>query len=302
MIDEVKDDVIEEEVAEEDVEEGVEDLIEEGAEEEVEEDREEGEAEEEDVDESGKAVDKEGDEAERLIVDLDDEPEVPAPDWVRDLRKRNRELQRENREYREKLNARQVAPVLGEKPKLADFDYDEEQFEQSLSAWYARKREVDAAAKREEEEQAAIEKAWNDRLAAYAHDRDEFSARAKVTDYADAEAVVEELFNQPQQGVALHVSENPARTIYTLGKNPQTLKRLSENKDPLKLAYALGRLEAQMAAAPRKPAAMPEKRVTGSGSKTSSSDSHHEKLLNEAMKTGDMTKVIRYESQRAKKK
>ena len=81
---------------------------------------------------------------------------APAPEWVRELRKNHRDLQKKNRELEEKLRAN-VEPVktvdLGRKPTLEDSDYDADDFEQKLSGWYERKRQVDEMAAKAEADQ-----------------------------------------------------------------------------------------------------------------------------------------------------
>ena len=78
-----------------------------------------------------------------------EEPKQAAPAWVRELRRRERDLQREVRELRAKAQAPQQGenqpPAAGAKPKLEDHDYDAERFETALSGWFERKRHVDKA-------------------------------------------------------------------------------------------------------------------------------------------------------------
>lgn len=101
----------------------------------------------------------------------EDEEQAKAPEWVRELRKSQRELARENRELKARLEvkAAETNPVaeLGPKPNLEDYEYDTEKYEKDLSAWHDRKRAADdaaAAAKAKENEAAA---AWQATLDAY---------------------------------------------------------------------------------------------------------------------------------------
>src|SRR3972149_5754093 len=99
------------------------------------------------------------------------EEEAHAPEWVRELRKTNREDKRRIRELEEKLTATKAAETkpaaLGKKPTLEDHDYDTEKFEQALTAWYDRKREADQAAVQAEAAQKEQQKAWQAKLDAY---------------------------------------------------------------------------------------------------------------------------------------
>ena len=69
-----------------------------------------------------------------------EEEEVRAPEWVRELRKTNREKERRIRELEARLSATttEIKPVvtLGPKPKLDDYDYDTELFEQAIDQWH----------------------------------------------------------------------------------------------------------------------------------------------------------------------
>lgn len=225
-----------------------------------------------------------------------EEPER-APEWVRELRKSHRELQRKVREYEEQ-SARVAAPVaiptLGAKPKLEDHDYDTDRYEAALEAWYRQKDTVEAARKQAEAQAEAQRKAWQDKLEGYAKAK----AELRVKDYEDAEATVQESLNTVQQGVLLQGADNPALVVYALGKNPKKAKELSAISDPVKFAFAVAKLEAQLKVNPAKRPPAPERAITGSSAPISGTvDSTLERLRAEAERTGDMTKVIRYKQQ-----
>jgi predicted RNase H-like nuclease (RuvC/YqgF family) len=89
-------------------------------------------------------------EPDEITIMIGDEPveeEVQAaPDWVRDLRKKNREDQKRIRELEARL-AQTQAPAqtqLGKKPILEDFDYDTTAYESALADWFDKKRSFDA--------------------------------------------------------------------------------------------------------------------------------------------------------------
>lgn len=226
----------------------------------------------------------------------DPEPER-APEWVRELRKSHRELQRKVREYEEKA-AQTVAPAaiptLGAKPKLEDHDYDTDKYEAALEAWYRQKDTVEAARKQAEAQAEAQRKAWQDKLEGYAKAK----AELRVKDYEDAEATVQESLNTVQQGVLLQGADNPALVVYALGKNPKKAKELAAISDPVKFAFAVAKLEAQLKVNPAKRPPAPERAVTGGSAPISgTTDSTLDRLRAEAERTGDMTKVIRYRQQ-----
>jgi len=250
--------------------------------------------------------DNEGEDAQETAAESDDvvvtigeeapptEEETQAPEWVRELRKTNREDKRRIRELEDKLNATKTAETkpaaLGKKPTLEDHDYDTEKFEQALTAWYDRKREADQAATQAEAAQKEQQKAWQAKLDSYGKAK----AELKVKDFDDAEAVAQDVFNVTQQGIVLQGAENPALVIYALGKNPKKAKEISTITDPVKFAFAVAKLETQLKVTQRKAATTPERTVQGTGNKSGTVDSTLERLRTEAAKSGDFTKVVQY--------
>lgn len=222
------------------------------------------------------------------------EEEQRAPEWVRELRKANREKERKIRELEAKLNAAatETKPVvLGPKPTLESCDYDSDEYEAKLADWYDRKREADAAEADAAAQRDAEAKAWQDKLDSYAKAR----ASLKVRDYEDAEAFALDTFNVTQQGIVLQGSDNPALIIYALGKSQKRAKELASITDPVKFAFAVAKLETQLKVTNRKAAAAPERTITSGGGRISGSvDSTLERLREEALKTGDLSKVMAY--------
>ena len=222
------------------------------------------------------------------------EEEVRAPKWVRELRKSNREKERKIRELEAQLNASatETKPVaLPAKPTLEGCDYDSDEYENKLAAWYEQKREYDAAEAQIEAQRDAEAKEWQDKLNSYAKAK----ASLKVRDYEDAEAFALDTFNVTQQGIVLQGAENPAHLIYALGKSQKRAKELASINDPVKFAFAVAKLETQLKVTNRKAAAAPERTITSGGGRISGSvDSHLERLREEALKTGDLSKVMAY--------
>lgn len=250
-------------------------------------------------DESNAVSDDEGEGEDDVVVSIGEEAppqeeEARAPEWVRELRRANREKERKIRELEAKLNAAptETKPVaLGKKPTLEDCDYDSEEYENKLASWYEQKREYDAAEASAQAQRDAEAKAWQDKLDSYAKAR----ASLKVRDYEDAEAVALETFNVTQQGIVLQGSDNPALIIYALGKNTNKAKELASITDPVKFAFAVAKLETQLKVTNRKAAASPERTITSGGGRISGSvDSTLERLREEALKTGDLSKVMAY--------
>jgi len=262
-------------------------------------------------DEEGSVADQEGQsessndaesDEDEVVVSIGEEAPPPeettrAPEWVRELRKADREKARRIKELEAKLNATtgtETKPVtLGAKPKLEDHDYDTEKFEAALSDWYERKRIADQQAEQKLQAEKAQHEAWQAKLDSYGKAR----AELKVRDFEDAEAVAQDVFDITQQGIVLQGADNPALVIYALGKNPKKSKELANIKDPVKFAFAVAKLETELKVTNRKAAPPPERTIQGTGRVSGAVDSTLERLRAEAEKTGDMTKVIAYKRQ-----
>lgn len=247
------------------------------------------------------------DDGDEVIVTIGEESppseeQQAAPEWVRELRKSHRQLQREKRELEEKLKA-VSAPVerpvaVGKKPSLEEFDYDAEKYEAELANWFERKRKADEAEAKARSAEAEQQKAWQDKLSSYGKAK----ADLKVRDFEDAEATVSETLNVTQQGVVLQGAENPALVVYALGKNPRKAKELAAITDPVKFAFAIAKLETQLKVQNRKAAAPPEKTVRGTGPVSGAVDSTLERLRVDAEKTGDYSKIMAYKRQQRAKR
>ena len=243
---------------------------------------------------------EESTESDEVVISIGDEPieeaKEQAPEWVRELRKADREKSKRIRELEAKLQS--VAspdskPItLGKKPSLSDdgIDYDAEVFEQRLTEWHDRKHQIEQQENEQKRERDAQEQAWKDRLDAYAKSKESL----KVKDYEDAEAVAQETLNVTQQGILVQGADNPALIIYALGKNPAKAKELAGIKDPVKFAFAIAKLETQLKVTNRKAPPPPEKVIQGTGRASGAIDSTLERLRAEAEKTGDMSKVLAY--------
>ena len=247
-------------------------------------------------------------ESDEVVVTIGDEPveEEPherAPEWVRDLRKKNQETVKENRELKKKIEALQTAPAdklvtIGEKPTLESCEYDTDKFEQELEQWHEAKRKVSEQERKKQEDGAKAQAAWQATLDSYSKRKSEL----KVSDYEEAEFAAQELLSVTQQGVILSGADNPALVVYALGKNPKKAQELAAISDPVKFAFAVAKLEKDMKVTPRKTAPLPESTVRGNARVSAGVDSTLERLRAEADRTGDRTKVASYMKQQAAKK
>lgn len=246
---------------------------------------------------------KGGEEDQEVVVSIGNE-ETPASEEekaadrspvIRDLRRRHRELARENAELKAKLGTGQPAaqgkPELPPKPKLADFDYDEEKYDQARDAWDSKKREADAW----EENQRKAAEAQQKRVQAINEGYANSIKALGVKDYQEAEEEAAGALDQVQQSILKAGAANPAALVYALGKTPKKLAELASIKDPVKFAVAVGKLETEVKVTKRtstKPA--PETTVRSNTSSATTTSATLERLQAEADKTGDRTKVAAY--------
>lgn len=250
-------------------------------------------------DEEGSEEESEDDE---VVITLGDEETPPQeedegkhnPELVKKLRKLHKEQARENRELKAQLEALtkvENKPIeLGPKPKLSDYDYDEDEFDKAIDEWHQNKLVYEQEQQNIKKEQEAQQEAWNNRLEVYSEHKD----KLKVKDFEESEYTVTTTLNPTQQGMIVEGADNPAALVYALGKHPGKLKELASIESPVKFAFEVAKLEAKMKVTTRKSPPPPEKKVKGNGSLSGTVDSTLERLRSEAEKTGDYSKVIAY--------
>ncbi|CAJ7851309.1 Uncharacterised protein [Burkholderia pseudomallei] len=228
-----------------------------------------------------------------------DEQHQAAPQWVKDLRKDYAAAQRRIRELEAKEATKQQpqqaqAPMLGPKPKLEEFDYDEGKFDEALGKWYADKAKVDAADAEKRQADEARQRAIQDRHLGYAREAQEL----RVKDFPDAETEVVAALSVEQQGILLAGADKPALLVYALGRYPTKLQQLAQIKDPVRFAFAAAKLEKELKVTSNRTATKPapEGRVSSSAGAPAAGGGERklEQLRAEAEKTGDYSKVVAY--------
>lgn len=229
-----------------------------------------------------------------------DDETAAAPAWVKDLRRNNREMARKLREFEAEkatAGAAQQVQEIGAKPKLddPDIDYDTEKYEARLDAWMQKKTEKE---RRENEQRADLERQRQE-WTAKVEGHKKAAATLGVADYEDAEEVVRSAFSDVQQCILLE-ADNSAALAYVIGKRPAKAKELASITNPVKFAMALAKLETQVKTTNKKVAPPPETRVKASAPVSGAVDSKLAKLMEEADRTGDRTKVAAYHREKAR--
>lgn len=232
---------------------------------------------------------------EDFVVDLDPEPEAqPHGEAVRNLRARLKELEAEKKALEAKVQPQQELEELGAKPKLADFDFDDDKFEAAILEWNERKRKIEAKASEREELQRKQDEAWKARLSFY----EESKSKLGVADYDDAEATLSEVLSPGFPGltapdIRMNIikggAKDPSLLIYALAKRPEKAKALAEIEDPVQFAWEASRIEATMKVNRKQPPT-PERMPSGKkGGATI--DAAYDRALEKALKTGDATEL-----------
>jgi hypothetical protein len=242
-------------------------------------------------------------EEEELIVTIGEEAppqqdeDTKAPEWLRNVRKQNREQAKKIRVLEQQLaqaQPREQTPQLGPKPTLESCDYDADLFERKLDAWKERKLVSDRQQAEARDAEAKRQEYFNSKFEAYSTRKAEVIG--KIKDFADVEETVLDALNDTQRGVVLAHAKDPALLLYAIGKDEKRLQELAKLSDPVEFIFAVARMETQMRTQSRKPASAPETRITGSAP-SPGSETQLNKLREAAEKTGDYTKVIAYKNQ-----
>lgn len=222
-----------------------------------------------------------GDEEISLTEEDDDHVDgQPAPQWVKDLRKNNREKDKEVRELRRQLEQIQSKPaeqqqpqqldVVPPKPTLESCDYDEQAFDTALTDWHEKKGRAEQSQQQQQRQQQEHQQRYNERIAKH----NERAAKLPVKDYAETEAIVRSELPSLQQSVLIHAADEGSELIaYALGKNPQLRQRVAAETDPIRAAFLLGQISKQVSLAPKvKKAIKPEPEVRGGGADAKQDD------------------------------
>jgi hypothetical protein len=221
-----------------------------------------------------------GDEEIPLTEEDDDHVDgQPAPQWVKDLRKNNREKDKELRELKRQLEEIQSKPaevqqpqsdVIPPKPTLESCDYDEEAFEQAVTDWHENKSRVEQTKQQQQRQQQENIQKFQKRL----EQHNERATKLPVKDYRETEEVVRRELPVIQQEILIHAADEGSELIaYALGKNPQLRQRVAAETDPIRAAFLLGQISKQVSLAPKpKKAIKPEPEVRGGGADAKQDD------------------------------
>jgi hypothetical protein len=242
-----------------------------------------------------------------LVVEIGgDDEDDGAPEWVKNVRRENRELKKRLKALETETVTAQSVQALPPEPTEEECDYDFAVFKEKWRQWNELKLQHDA---REAEQKALQERAaqrWEAKLTTYETGKEKLGA----DDFDDAEATVSEIFAKPFPGIAAadvrmgiikQGAKDPTTLVYALGRNPEKAKALAEIDDPVEFAFELGRMESGMKVLRSGVKPVPERRIGSAAPGVAGAvDNTLERLRAEAEKTGDFTKVVAYKRQMKK--
>jgi hypothetical protein len=260
-----------------------------------------------------KPAEEESEEGEELVIEIegesptqeDEKEKAETPQWVKDTREKNRELnkklkQREKEldELREKQNPN--AGKLRQKPTLEDHDFDGPAYEADLEKWIGEKSADSDKRKEEANAQKAIDDEVQSRIDLY-KDR-KASIGKRISDYDEHVAEAEEGLSELQRhSIAYYFKESAAEIMYVIGKQPDQLEKLSKITDPTEMLLAVKDIQSKMKVSARKPKTKPETIVEGQSKTTNGNEAYLERLEKEAAKTGDRTKITAFKREQREK-
>lgn len=222
-----------------------------------------------------------GDEEIQLTEEDDDHVDgQPAPQWVKDLRKNNREKDKELRELRRELEQVKSKPaeqqpmqqveVIPPKPTLESCDYDEVAFEQAVTDWHEKKSRVEQSKQQQQRQQQEYQQRFQQRVEAH----QKRASTLPVKDYQQMEEIVRAEVPDLHKEILIHCADEGSELIaYGLGKSQQLRQRVAAETDPLRAAFLLGQISKQVSLAPKaKKAIKPEPEVRGGGADAKQDD------------------------------
>lgn len=222
-----------------------------------------------------------GDEEISLTEEDDDHVDgQPAPQWVKDLRKNNREKDKELRELRRQLEQvqsrpaeqqpQQQADVIPPKPTLESCEYDEEAYEAALTDWHEKKGRAEQSKQQQQRQQQEYQQRFQQRVEAHK----QRAAKLPVKDYQEMEEIVRAEVPDLHKEILIHCADEGSELIaYGLGKSQQLRQRVAAETDPIRAAFLLGQISKQVSLAPKpKKAIKPEPEVRGGGADAKQDD------------------------------
>lgn len=211
---------------------------------------------------------------------------------IRHLRSTLRQAQKDLAEARK--SAPQGTVELGPKPKIADFDYDEDRYEAALDKW----KDQERASK---QQQSAATQTAEDQQRFLVGRLEKVQRETQALGRGDAEEAVDTvraaLGEAKFAGIAglLDDGTDAGKFFYALAKSPQQLEAIASQNDGIRLLKEITRLEGQLKMVKRRAPAAIDTPERGSGNTIPAKrDKELERLEKEAERDGDRTRIVAY--------
>lgn len=233
----------------------------------------------------------EPDDAEEDVVTFgaDDVRGEDEPEGIRNLRE---ELKRQKARVRE-LEGNGAGPVeVGPRPKLEDFDYDEDAHEEAIVAWIDQKRSAEAQTTARDEAARQAQQKFDTQHRAF---EDGWTA-LRVTGKDAARAKVEDTFDEMQCAMLIKAARgNGAGLMLYLGTSPASLEKLKGlASDPAEF-IAEAAVMAKEVKVRRKPTTTPIEPVRGGTGGAAKGDARRARMERDAETSGDYSAIVKYD-------
>ncbi|UKK84747.1 hypothetical protein L7H23_01185 [Sphingopyxis sp. BSN-002] len=214
----------------------------------------------------------------------DDDTAADLPKRLRaEIKERDRKLAIANKRLAELDKPAPVVEV-GPRPTRDEFDWDDEKYDAAIDKWnrdkFAAEQQASAPTDLETEAKADVAK---------------LQTGLSSLAFADASEVVGnamEALTDAQQFMISQASNESAKLIYALGKNPDRLAALSAIKNPVKFIAEVARMEAQMTTTRRKAPPPPENIRQGDARPAQGGDKELARLQKQAEASGDYSALL----------
>jgi len=237
-------------------------------------------------------IDAEEEEAQAVEEDVSQE-EAKAPSWVKNLRKQNRELQKKLKEYESNTSTVKAEIELPPKPRLSDFDYDDDAYENALDSWHNQKQKVENVKQTHKQKIEQQQAEFNAKIQEYNNNITKLNIDKSKFD--EAEEIVKSIFDTQQQNIMVLYAKDPAKLVYALGRDEDLAEDLAKITDPVKFAVEIAKHEVKVNMKKTKPVPPAERKVNATANVSAlSPDKKLEQLRAKAGSTGDYSELIKY--------
>lgn len=210
-----------------------------------------------DVEQAVEAESAEGEELELVIEDTEASPastveqddiEIPddAPNWAKQLRQRQKELARENRQLKtQQQQAAQYEPEVFNEPfpeiEDPDVEFDPAKLKAKVLNWTDKKAKFETSQSSKKAEFEQMQTRYSERLTDYQSKK--VTLQKQFTDYDKAEAAVINEVPQTVQNAILLYADDPSLIVLAAGRNKEVRDKLTKlQNDPVALGVEIGRL------------------------------------------------------------